>query len=424
MSIQADQPGAKDQTGSEDEDNKKGEIGANTTGPQTIGGTPGNIGGSGGGAGGGGIGAQAAGKTPTSSGAFTDVGKYLDANRANAGQFAKKTASGFQGKVQTVANDAEAAQQETIGNVNNQRLDSTKFEGKSASEIAPGFGQGVDLPTDNTMVQSRNDAARMQGMSDTLDTMGGRSSYLREELSPTIDDYSVGENRLDTLMTMGNSDANQVYKDAGAEAYALDDTIGNLETGITDAVTDVTGFNENVMGQYRDHLGNLRSGIDTDMGNQSGSRSDAVSGTGDRILQHISRQNQPPESIWNPDPLNSPYVQVGDNGPPGSSGMPTTTYGGPSGNTAWQKYKTETGGTDTTGYSAEQIGELQALDALMGNDKQTYKQYDEAAEKAAYSDWLKENYGDIDSAGYVSPEQDRINQSEAIQAFSPSTGRF
>jgi len=412
MSTVSNQPGAK-----KDEDKENQPAGGQTIGgaaPVGNSGSPGS----------GGIGAQASQKTPTSSGAFTDVGKYLEANSANAGKFAKDTASGFQGKVQQVGDDAEAKQQEIVGGINSQRVDPTDYQGKKATEITPGFGGGVVLPTDNTMVDSRNEAAKMQGRAETLNTMGGRGSYLREELTPSIKDYSVGENRLDTLMTMGNQEANQVYKEAGEGANALTGTLDNLEAGIGTAVADTKAFNDQEMKNYRNYVSGLRGGIESNRDGLTDGRNDALSGGADSILNSIFRNNTVDQN---------PFGSTGTAGlgqttihTPGSGtiGANNPKYSGPSGSDAWTKYMSETGGPGS-GYTAEQAGELSAIDALLGNDKQTYNQYNEADEKAKFEAWMRENYGDVGVAGntkYDEPKE--FTPITANDSFSSSFQQY
>ena len=413
MSTISNQPGAK-----KDEDKENQPAGGQTIGgaaPTGNSGSPGS----------GGIGAQASQQTPTSSGAFTDVGKYLEANSANAGKFAKDTASGFQGKVQQVADNAESEQQEIIGGINSQKLDPTDYQGKEASEITPGFGGGVVLPTDNTIGNSRNEAAKVQGRAETLNTMGGRGSYLREELTPSIKDYSVGENRLDTLMTMGNQEANQVYKEAGEGANALTGTIDNLESGIGTAITDTKAFNDREMKDYRNYVSGLRGGIDSGRDSLTDGRNKAISGTADATLNSIFRSNTTDPNPFNrpPDPSTVGQTPIYTPGS-GTIGANTPQYSGPSGEDAWARYMSETGGPGS-GYTPEQAGELAAIDSLLGNDKQTYNQYDEAGEQAKFTKWLKETYGDVGAAGNTKYDEPReFTPITANDSFSSSFQQY
>jgi hypothetical protein len=179
------------------------------------------------------------------------------------------------------------------------------------------------------------------------------------------------------------------------------------------------------MKDYRNYVSGLRGGIDSGRDSLTDGRNKAISGTADATLNSIFRSNTTDPNPFNqpPDPSTVGQTPIYTPGS-GTIGANTPQYSGPSGSDAWTRYMNETGGPGG-GYTPEQAGELAAIDALLGNDKQTYNQYDEAGEQAKFTKWLKENYGDVGAAGNTKYDEPReFTPITANDSFSSSFQQY
>lgn len=230
MAIQADQPGAKE------EEEKKG---------QPIGGAPAPSGGSASAGGIGGAGAPQQ-KGPSSSGAFTDVGKYVQANQPNIGKFEDATIGKAGQQVDTAkqafGQDATALENQIQGGT--QAIDIQRSGQYNTGDItnASDINQYLTGPTYTGPADASSiDTSGLQqaaGQFDTADSsMGGMQAFLNQTLSGDIDDYSSGEQRLDSIfLNRGGQGArdrlNQAKVDSG---QALSDAEAR-KAGMTQAI--------------------------------------------------------------------------------------------------------------------------------------------------------------------------------------------
>ena len=347
---------------------------------------------------GGGIGSQAQ-KGPTSSGSYTDVGQFLKANAPKARQFAQNAAGSFRDKVSATSQGITQAANDLIGKVDNQKLSTDYYEGKKASEITPGFGQDVVMPTQEeiSMGDQQAKVEGLQGNADTLNTFGGRGAYLRETLSPTVEDYGAGEQKLDTIFSMRDKSAQDVFNQARQGAYDLSNTMDSEQGRIGEAIAGVQDYNEGIMDQYGDYLGGLESGIREEHKADLPSRPQTLKDYGAGQLRTIFNSNA---NTLNKQLSQMPSAGSTDISISSGTAQPSTfepiQYGGPDINDVWNEFMASYQ-PDLTGYSAEQAGELAALDQLLGRDKQHYGQYNESDMKNALLDFIKTNYGNIGS---------------------------
>ena len=241
MAIVNDQPGVE-----KEEDKDKATIGATTPGPQTIGGTPGNIGASGGsgGAGGGSVGAPAQQKSPTSSGAYTDIGKYVKANQPNIAGFAGDVAGQATDVVteakQVFGQDADTLEAEIGGGVSNVVVENDGSGITNAGDANKFLKDGsYGGPEDTSSLSTGG----VQGAADLLNTEGpgGTQTLLQNVLGDEVQDYSVGERNLDALFLGGDRDARDIIGQAGTDANtALSDAEARKQ-GLDQAIIDARG---------------------------------------------------------------------------------------------------------------------------------------------------------------------------------------
>ena len=232
---------------------------------------------------------------PSSSGQFTDVGKFVDANKPNIKNFAQGSAKGFQDEVSGIKSGAAAEASGIKKNIESNKLDSSGYEGKTATDlVSSGFNQNVTLPgkEDTSLANSRTQAAKAQATADSLDSMGGRGAFLREQLSPNVRDYSAGENRLDTIFTMRDQGARDTFKDTQQSAADLSGDIATQEQGIADTMASTQAHNDRQRQAYAAHLDTL--GKDITSANQTAlaGRSDPMMQAGDKTLRGIWDQSQ------------------------------------------------------------------------------------------------------------------------------------
>jgi len=234
MAIVNDQPGVE-----KDEDKDKQPIG----GAPAVGGAPG---GSGGGApGGGGIGAPAQQKAPTSSGSFTDVGKYVDANRPNVSAFAGNVAGQASQEVddakQVFGQNATELENQIQGGVQNVGVSSNDSGVTNAADVNQFLkGPTYTGPEDSGTI-STSGVQQAADLFNVRDTKGGQEAFLQQVLGDEVQDYSAGERNLDSLFLGRDQGARDIMNKAQTSANQSVTDATARKQGIDQAITDARG---------------------------------------------------------------------------------------------------------------------------------------------------------------------------------------
>lgn len=189
---------------------------------------------------------------PKGSGMFTDIRKYVTANKPQAAKMAGAVGQKFEQKAQNVGQAVEASKQKTAGQIaaNRQRFDTGKAAAQSALEAAnqgqmsdeqvkafQDVSQGTKDFRSNAILdvaKQRSQAQDLKGMATGADSNKGTGQMLRQTFKPQAA-YSRGQESLDKMILGGDQAARKSMVDQVRGAST------GLQEGIRGAQADISG---------------------------------------------------------------------------------------------------------------------------------------------------------------------------------------
>lgn len=246
MAIQADQPGAK-----EEDDKNKQPIGEAPSSMSTGSAPAGGVGGAG---------APQQQKGPSSSGAYTDVGKYVQANQPNIGKFAGNVAGQASQEVDQArtafGQDAQKLESEVQGGVQNVGVNRTPSGVANAGDVNTFLkGDTYTGPQDSTSI-STSGVQQAADLFNVAESPKGQEAFLQKMLGDEVKDYSAGERGLDSIFLnrdqgardiigQARTDANQAAIDAEARKQGINQAIEAARAqGATNRANVVKGLQD------------------------------------------------------------------------------------------------------------------------------------------------------------------------------------
>lgn len=401
MAIQANQPGIE-----EEKDKETAAIGAPA--PSLGGGTaPGT----------GGVGSAAA-QTPgaigggdkpaTSSGSFTDVGKYLKANKPSIGKYAGNIAGKVAGQVseagQAVAEEAKGIQEQ----IDASRLPGQEFyKGKDVTNIDASKSQNLLYGPNTTPTPESIALANIAGVGKASDianlssSFSGSKELIGETMRPETGRYSSGMKSLGAASLQGDSNAREILAKSRYDAKAALRDAEQSQSSLRTNAENAAKINAANRANYANWLEGQASDILDNPEAASSARQqamyDTLAGEVDRIRQTYDSADRGTLSQREAD-LISNYNSLTRELDPNFTADPVEVK-----KQVLQRIAEDTYGKAnipglTSGYSAADMGKLNAINNLIAggsgelasriNAGVAQGGYDEAASQQKLLDWL------------------------------------
>lgn len=237
------------------------------------------------GGGGGTFGSGAPTSAPTSSGSYTNIDKYLNANQGNAQRMGQ--AVGGQVDKQGTAADAAIGSYSTLGSqsITDKTVQPNQTVLQAIAAGTPQFDQGaVDKmwsagekpaqvaysgpetaqadayqgPTDYTQALGYGDAQQaMTGLGDSLNAVstGNIQPFLQDVYGSGGAQYNAGENALDTFITRGNPQGRQELDNIGTKWGGMGEKFGNIKNALGGQIAEAKKSPDAVQKQYDREIG-------------------------------------------------------------------------------------------------------------------------------------------------------------------------
>lgn len=402
MAIVSQQPGV-------DEEEKKKETGQPITGgpaPQGVGGAaPGSS-----------LGAAPQ-KGPSKSGSYTDIGKYLQANKPTIEKFSQGVVGGVQNQIGQGAENVQKQSEKYQQDIEGAKLDSSGVTGKKASEIDLEQGKkilegGYTGPKQEDLsLTGLYDLQQAQKQAEQLQDFGGKKAFLQENLAKQVGDYSAGENLLDSIFLSRNPQARGQIQDLGSQAGQAINVAEQQRQALQDLIEQTKTSNTQQAADLRAQLEAQQQGISSGLGKDVDFRRSELQQNINPVVKAL-REAAISKAVFDAKGESATYQNNLDAlaqalGLDNISGLNTTlgaklSQASPTSlkwdSTAMSEqdiYNTLLGGTPTNfgGLSAQQYGEAEALSNLLGDSSLLQAgRYDAGQAQQGLIDFIKNNY--------------------------------
>ncbi len=238
-----------------------------------------------------------------SSGTFTNIRKYVEANKPAAQKMTQQVTKQFGGQAQNLQKDAQR-RAEMFGSQVQQRQNLLQDERQAAQDVTSQvlgqqgaespftedqYGRVRDVITGNkqfedvqdlNLANEQNKAATLQRQADSASTEAGRASLLKQTFGSGARDYTRGQQGLDALVLQGDEAARK----------GLIEGIGQQAQTTTQNVNDLRKQALQNVAQYRQD----RSGIGQSLADIIQSQgADVLSGQiDDKVAAEMSRRQE------------------------------------------------------------------------------------------------------------------------------------
>ena len=243
-------------------------------------------------------------KAATSSGSYSDVGRYLKANKPRIGQYASQIAGKVSGKV----NEANTATQEEISGVQKD-IDaanlpgSNVYEGKDIRDV--NVEQGRDILAGGWSGPSPEEIAlknlsELEGAKNLADLSGsysGSKELIRETVAPGAGRYSRGMTSLGASSLQRNQAARESLGQAKDLASGLYGQAVEGQEALRESARQGLASNEQKSSDLATWLKNYEQGINTAATQAESGREAATKASGQQALDVVKAQ-MAKESAW------------------------------------------------------------------------------------------------------------------------------
>jgi hypothetical protein len=145
-------------------------------------------------------------KGPTSSGSFTDVGKYVEANKPNISKMGQAVANPIQQNIDTKSSSIADTQAQQRENIQGSALSAKPYAGMKAADITDVEGARKVLMNQSAVPKGQqlalNDLSGLESAGQQANlgkSLQGRQALLEDTMNKDVKDYSAGERQLDSM---------------------------------------------------------------------------------------------------------------------------------------------------------------------------------------------------------------------------------
>jgi hypothetical protein len=243
-------------------------------------------------------------KAATSSGSYSDVGRYLKANKPRIGQYANQIA----GKVSDRVNEADIATQEEVsgiqGDIDAAKLPGTDFyKGKDVTNLDVGKSQ--ELLSGGWKGPSAEDVAlstlsELEGARDLANLSGsytGSKELIDQTMQPSDGRYTRGMTSLGAASLRGDTNARGILAQSRSSAEDAYTSGVASQEDLEENVAQGIEANKQAGENFADWLKNYEQGINTSAIQAEDARQAATKASGQQALDVVKAQ-MAKESAW------------------------------------------------------------------------------------------------------------------------------